>query len=129
MTTYGFGKNKGKREVYTKEEVGNVTVDMTLADGFQLVEAAENRCIYNKLTKQCTLYFRINGSFPEGTTTTIMTIPVDYRPSKYVYGNVDFNGVGGFISINSNGEVQVKQYESVASLCRGQITWVVDGQS
>lgn len=134
MSVNGFDDSKNRKEVYTKDEIANVEVNITLADGFELVPAAENRCIYNKLTKQCTLYFRVNGGVSiTGTATTIFTIPDLYRPTKIVYGNATFgNTVNGQVSVRPNGEVNVLpinfdvQSTAIAFVC-GQISWIVDG--
>lgn len=134
MTTYGYGKNKGKREVYTKEEIDNVNVEVniTLESGFEFVPRAENRCVYNKLTKQCTLYFRVVGTINiDGTATTIYKIPDLYRPTNIVYGNATFgNTVNGQVSVKPTGEVNVlpiQDGDTPIVFTVGQISWIVDG--
>ena len=102
-----------------------IDVPVTLVDGFTFYDD-KFKCIYNPLTKQCTLYFSIYGDIPKSISTRITTIPTGYRPAFDVT-NVGFYGeaIYGLVSVATNGRVTISPRGNDASSASGQISWIV----
>lgn len=82
-------------------------VDFTAASGFTKLAGYMNKIVYNGLGKFCFLAFTVSGSIPANTWTTILTLPVGYRPS----GTLTYSGNNALaglsqIRILSTGAVQ-----------------------
>ena len=90
MTTYGYGENKGKREVYTKEETDTRYV---LKDNFAVV----------------TLTHLFNGQFVDEEGTTTASLDINYpegfnKENSYVVSSKlgDTNGSSYSVIIEQN---------------------------
>lgn len=86
MSKY-FGNKKNKQifnGVIPRYEKAIETFSITLEKGYSFAETNQNCCYYNKITKQVTLVFYINGPIYDNWLT-IGTIPEEYSPPKAIY--------------------------------------------
>ena len=60
---------------------------------------------YNKITKEVTLIYKINGLSAGWQSTTLATLPSQYRPSGIIYMPTGSGVSRSFIQIDTNGEI------------------------
>lgn len=128
----GGGNNKGTTPIFIRQyshdgtsftwrewklisfnEIEKITP--TLEEGFTLA----NDNFYCKNNRVC-INFEVNGTFTKNTITKVLTIPREYKPSKYVITscicNVDGNIVIGQVQITNNGELKISTSETASKV-------------
>ena len=95
---------------------------ITLKSGYSFAEDAQNKCYYNKITKQVTLVYYING--PMNTTwKDIGTIPKKYCPQKTIYIESTSGVNRSLIKITKEGTVQAWVAQENLNAVRGTATY------